>query len=226
MGELLSAIGGLIAGMAAAGSLALTWRSSPRFRKPELHTIEVSHSNWVIPKESIDFSGAPSIDAGVGRVDDWLYSQGAMPMSWHIRSVLFAGKANSLVVTGVQVGLIQISGTAMKSNVLTQLGGNGYLRRRAYIKIGRGGAQVKLFDEDNRELESLGLNLNQGDALEFMFYVEADTPGVPYEFSLKINVLADGKRMTLPVDGGRVFRISAGLPDADSHEYPGANMMY
>ncbi|WP_405656909.1 hypothetical protein [Streptomyces sp. RK9] len=112
------------------------------------------------------------------------------------------------------------------ASFLAQLGGNGYLRRRANVTISPTGASVRLFDDTNQELTSLGLNLSQGDALEFLFYLEAETPGAAHAISLELELLADGKPTALAVADGRCFTIGTAPPDAATHTYPGANLMY
>ncbi|MCI3928808.1 hypothetical protein [Streptomyces sp. AN091965] len=226
MSELLAGIGGLVAGVVAAGALVQTWSSSPRFRKPELHTVEVTHSNWAVPSLPVDFSGAPSIDAGIDAVDEWLFAQGGAPVSWYIRTVLFVGNAHSLIITGVRPEARCNEGLLMRSSVITQLGGNGYLRRRAYITTTAGGPTVKLFDDENHELASLGLNLNKGDALEFTFCIEGAAPGAMHQVSLTLNLLVNGRAKSLPVADGRTFKIATALPGGEPSTYPGANLMY
>ncbi|MFI6485940.1 hypothetical protein [Streptomyces sp. NPDC050564] len=226
MSDILSGVAGLVTGAVAVGGLAHAWRSGPRFRKPELHTIDITHSNWATPMSPVDFSSAPAVDAGNDAVDEWLFSQGGAPVSWYIKSVLFVGNAHSLVITGVTPEVRRIPDLVMRSRVYTQLGGNGYLRRRAYITLTQVGPVVKLFDDENNELGSFGLNLDKGDALEFMFCIEAENPGAAYEVSLSLELLVDGKKRAHSVADGRHLRVAACLPDGESYEYPGANMLY
>ncbi|MFD0417976.1 hypothetical protein [Streptomyces sp. NPDC127108] len=226
MTDILAGIGGLVAGVAATVGVALAWRARPRLRKPELHTLDITHGNWVCPAACVDFSGAPPIEVGMDVVDAWLSCERAAPVSWHIRSVLLAGRAQSLVITGVRPHVRQLPGLVMHSTVVTQLGGNGYLRRRANVTIGPTGTSVRLFDDTNQELTSLGLNLSQGDALEFLFCLDAETPGAAHAISLELELLADGKPTALAVADGRCFTIGTAPPDAATHTYPGANLMY
>jgi hypothetical protein len=217
-------IGGVFVVIAALIAAVVSWPETwwpntppkpPKPPKPKVHVIDVwrDTSSWVVSKKKEDLA-PPSRNPCDEAVHDWVRSIGGVETKISIRFVLTTGSPESVVITGLRPHAKRVATPKMQTNIrISCPSGDGFLGRIADLTVDSNPPKFTLYDENYNPIKRIGLNLDKGDAADFLLNATVDSAGDVYEWTADLELLVGGERKTLPIsDKGKPFSVAGALP--------------
>ncbi|MFJ4360640.1 hypothetical protein ACIP25_30675 [Streptomyces massasporeus] len=187
----------------------------PKPPNPKVHVTDVwpDTSSWVVSRKKDDLTPPSKNPCDEGN-HDWVRSIGGVETKISIHFVLTTESPESVVITGLRPHAKRVATPKMQTGIrLYCPSGDGFLGRIADLTVDSNPPKFTLYDEDYKPLRRIGLNLDKGDAADFLLNATVNSAGAVYEFTADLELLVGGDRMTLPInDRGKPFRVAGALP--------------